>query len=104
MKFLSVVVLSATAYGSLGKAFFAPIKHNSVAFAGRRAFVGDIARGLATNTDHALTIVLETRGGSSKTKKTSPDEEERLETVDADQLYLPGLLKTVITRTNKVGS
>lgn len=51
-------------------------------------------------------VVVDLRGGSTapkkKNKKDDPVEEEEPVTVDAELLYLPGLLDTVITRTRKV--
>jgi hypothetical protein len=49
-------------------------------------------------------IARDVRGGSTapKKKKEEPAEEEEPVTVDAELLYLPGLLDTVITRTRKV--
>ena len=49
---------------------------------------------------------LDIRGGSTsskkKSKKEDPPVEEEPVTVDAELLYLPGLLDTVISRTRKV--
>jgi hypothetical protein len=42
------------------------------------------------------------RGGAAPGEETAEETEQVLDTVEAQDLYLPGLLDTMITRTNKV--
>jgi hypothetical protein len=103
MKFLTAAALAAFVPVNTA-ALFAP-NHHHVAFLNSRT------TGVSTKEggDSVLHVALDTRGGASKKKKKSTKEEKKedsevepQETVDAEDLYLPGLLGTVITRTNKV--
>ena len=93
MRFLAATVIAAGVSLSSG-AFFGP-NQAKVAFT--------TGRDLAISS---LEVTLDTRGGASKKKKKKATDKahEEGEAVSADQLYLPGLLDTVIRRTNKVGT
>jgi hypothetical protein len=104
MKFLTAAVLAA--FVPLSTAgLFAPNRHHV-------AFLNSRTTGVSTEEDgdSVLHVALDTRGGASKKKKKKSSKKEEKkeseaepeETVDAEELYLPGLLGTVITRTNKV--
>lgn len=101
MRFLEATVLAAAVSLSTA-ALFAPNQPQVAFAAGRRGLVSTV------NDDKtsSLQVTLDTRGGASKKKKKKKapkkEEEEPKETVDAEQLYLPGLLDTVIRRTNQV--
>ena len=97
MRFLEATVLAA-AVSLSSAALFGP-NQPKVAFANRRGLV-------SSPVESSLDVTLETRGGASKKKKKKAEKvkEDEIEgSVPAEKLYLPGLLNTVIRRTNEVG-
>ena len=100
MRFTGVAVISVASV-SLG--LICCVQENNAATFGKIPVWGRPSGGLLATTQSSKMVLTQVpRGGGAPGEAATEKQTEITETVDAEDLYLPGLLQTTIFRSNRV--